>query len=192
MGHTLVLNADYTPLSYIPISTIGWKDAIKQVWLGAVIPVEFYRDWQVRSPSTTLDVPSIVVNKKFAKKKTNVRFSRATLLLRDNFCCQYCYDELNLKDMTIDHVIPRTKGGITRWDNVVASCYSCNAAKGPRTNMKPKVAPVKPDHYGLLNNARKLPIIIPDENWIPYLGWDRSLITVQPPKKFFDPMDIGD
>jgi 5-methylcytosine-specific restriction endonuclease McrA len=192
MGHTLVLNADYTPLSCIPISTIGWKDSIKQVWLDAVTPVEFYPDWVVHSPSITLNVPSIVVSKKFAKKKVNVRFSRSTLLLRDNFCCQYCYDELNLKDMTIDHVIPRARGGITRWDNVVASCYSCNSAKGNRTIMKPKVLPTKPDHYGLLNNARKLPITVPDENWIAYLGWEKHLVTVQPPKKFFDPSDLGD
>jgi 5-methylcytosine-specific restriction endonuclease McrA len=192
MGHTLVLNADYTPLSCIPISTIGWKDSIKQVWLDAVTPVEFYPDWVVHSPSITLNVPSIVVSKRFAKKKVNVRFSRSTLLLRDNFCCQYCYDELNLKDMTIDHVIPRARGGITRWDNVVASCYSCNSAKGNRTTMKPKVLPTKPDHYGLLNNARKLPITVPDENWIAYLGWEKHLVTVQPPKKFFDPSDLGD
>lgn len=192
MGHTLVLNADYTPLSCIPISSIGWKDAIKQYWLGTVNAIEHYEDWQVHSPSTTLYVPSVVVSKRFMKKKVNVRFSRATLLLRDNFSCQYCYDELSMKDLTIDHVIPRARGGITRWDNVVAACYSCNAIKGHRTNMKPAVSPIKPEHYSLLNNARKLPITVPDKSWIPYLGWESHLITVQPPKKILETRDLSD
>lgn len=186
MGHTLVLNADYTPLSCIPISSINWKDAIKQYWLDSVIVADWYSDWVVHSPSMTMNVPSVVVSRRFAKKKVNVRFSRTTLLLRDNFTCQYCHDELTLKDMTIDHVIPRARGGITRWDNVVASCYTCNAAKGHRTHMKPSNKPYKPDHYNLLANARRLPIHIPDESWIPYLGWDRNLITVDPPKKICD------
>lgn len=183
MGHTLVLNADYTPLSIIPISSINWKDSIKMCWLDTVSAVEYYRDWIVRSPSMEMNVPSVVVNKRYSRKKMNVRFSRNTLLLRDNFSCQYCYDHLTIKDMTIDHVIPRARGGITRWDNVVASCYSCNAAKGHRTMMKPAILPYKPEHQNLIANARKLPIEVPDESWIPYLGWERSLITVRKPQK---------
>lgn len=183
MGHTLVLNADYTPLSYIPISSIGWKDAIKMCWVDSVTVVEYYKDWIVRSPSTELYVPSVVVSRKYAKKKINVRFSRSNLLLRDDFSCQYCHDQLTMKDMTIDHVIPRARGGITRWDNVVASCYSCNAIKGHRTSMKPSRKPFKPEHQNLLANAKKLPIDIPDDSWIQYLGWDRNLINIRPPQK---------
>lgn len=183
MADCLVLNADYTPLSALPLSTISWKDSIKQCWLESVAVVDYYKNWKVNSPSTTLNVPSVVVSKKFVKKKQSVRFSRYNLLVRDNFCCQYCYDELTLKDMTIDHVLPRARGGTTKWDNVVASCYTCNSIKGHRTNMKPKVKPIKPDYYNLLGNIQKLPIEIPDESWIPFLGWDRSLITVRPPKK---------
>lgn len=183
MGHTLVLNADYTPLSIIPISSINWKDSIKMCWLENVKAVDYYKDWIVRSPSTELNVPSVVVSKKYNKKKVNVRFSRQTLLLRDNFCCQYCYDQLTIKDMTIDHVIPRARGGITRWDNVVASCYSCNSIKGNKTMMKPTIKPFKPDHYSLITNAKKLPIEVPDESWIPYVGWDKSLITIRKPQK---------
>lgn len=183
MGHTLVLNADYTPLSCIPISSISWKDSIKQCWLEAVSVVDYYQNWAVHSPSMTLNVPSVVVSKTFVKKKTSVRFSRHNLLLRDNFCCQYCHDELNMKDMTIDHVNPRARGGTTKWDNVVASCFSCNAIKGHRTNIKPSIKPVKPEYYSLLKTIQRMPIEVPDESWIPFLGWSRELITVHPPKK---------
>jgi 5-methylcytosine-specific restriction endonuclease McrA len=183
MGQTLVLNSDFTPLSYIPLSSISWKDSIKQYWLDTVTVVEWYDDWEVHSPSMTLRVPAVVASKKFTKKKAGVRFSRSNLLLRDDFCCQYCSDELTLNDMTIDHVIPRARGGITKWDNVVASCYSCNATKGHRTSMKPAIPPVKPDHYDLLANARKMRIEVPDQSWIPYIGWDEKMITIRPPKK---------
>jgi 5-methylcytosine-specific restriction endonuclease McrA len=132
-----------------------------------------------------MKVPSVIVSRKFVKKKTAVRFSRQTLLLRDNFSCQYCSDHLGTNTVTIDHVIPRVRGGITRWDNVVSSCYACNSSKGHRTSIKPFVKPVKPDYHTLLNNARKVPIEIPDESWIPYLGWDESLITIVRPNKNF-------
>jgi len=181
MRHCLVLNADYTPLSCIPISSVGWKDAIKMAYLGSVDILETYSDWAVHSPSITISVPSVIVNRKFLKKKTSVRFSRGTLLLRDNFTCQYCHDHLSLSQMTIDHVVPRVRGGTTKWENVVSSCYSCNSIKGHRTTMKPAVKPAKPDYHTLLSNARKVPIEIPDASWIPYLGWEEHLITIRPP-----------
>ena len=183
MKATLVLNADFAPLSCIPLSSIGWKDAIKMGYLGTVNILETYSDWVVHSPSVSINVPSVIVNKKFLKKKTSIRFSRSTLLLRDNFSCQYCHDHLTLGQMTIDHVVPRVRGGTTRWDNVVCSCYSCNSLKGHRTSMKPFVKPFKPDYHLLLANSRKLPIEIPDESWIPYIGWEENLITVRPPNK---------
>ena len=176
LNSTLVLNADYTPLSCIPISSVGWKDAIKMSWLETVDIIETYKHWEVHSPSMTLKVPSVVVNRKFMKKKTSIRFSRATLLLRDNFACQYCHDQLTLSQMTIDHVVPRVRGGTTRWDNVVSACYSCNSIKGHRMVMKPGIKPDKPDYHALLSNARRLPIEVPDESWITYLGWPEHLV----------------
>jgi 5-methylcytosine-specific restriction endonuclease McrA len=152
-------------------------------YLGTVNVIETYSDWEVHSPSITIKVPSVIVNRKFLKKKTTVRFSRATLLLRDDFTCQYCGDHLTLNQMTIDHVVPRVRGGVTRWDNVSSACYSCNSTKGHRTSIKPFTIPRKPDYHTLLNNARKIPIEIPDESWITYLGWDENLITIRPPKK---------
>jgi len=178
MASTLVLNADYTPLSIIPISSISWKDAIKISFLGHANAIEYYDDWEVRSPSVALQVPCVMVSETYIKKKNHVRFSRTNLLIRDNFTCQYCQEKLNSFDLTIDHVIPRVKGGKTTWENIVCACYVCNSIKGHRSKMKPIKNPVKPDYYQLLENARKMPIRIPSEKWIKYLGWDENLVTV--------------
>lgn len=181
MASTLVLNADFTPLSVIPISSISWKDAIKVSFLGHARPIEYYDNWRVHSPSTTLAVPSVLISEKYVKKKHGVKFSRFNLLLRDNFTCQYCNKQLDIMDLTIDHVIPRSRGGITRWDNCTSSCYTCNSIKGHKMTMKPQKKPFKPDYYQLLENARQIPITIPCENWIKYLGWDESLVTISSP-----------
>lgn len=183
MPATLVLNADYAPLSIIPISSISWKDAIKISFLGHARAVEFYDDWVVHSPSTSMPVPAVIISSTYIKKKNGVRFSRTNLLIRDNFTCQYCDKTLGSHDLTIDHVIPRVKGGKTRWDNVVCSCYVCNSIKGHKNHMKPKKAAVKPDYYQLLENARKMHITIPTEKWLQYLNWNESLVTISPPNR---------
>lgn len=177
------MNADYSPLSVVPISTISWKDAIKIKFLGHALVVEEYDDWVVHSPSMTIPVPSVMISETYIRTKQHVKFSRANLLVRDNFTCQYCSKPLELKELTVDHVVPRVRGGRTSWDNIVASCYVCNTIKGHKQHMKPKQKPFKPDYYQLVNNARKVPITIPDAKWIPYLGWDEKLITILPPSK---------
>jgi len=183
MPATLVLNADYNPLSIIPISSISWKDAIKISFLGHAKPVEFYDNWMVHSPSTSMPVPAVIISSVFIKKKHGVRFSRTNLLIRDNFTCQYCDKTLGSHDLTIDHVIPRVKGGKTKWENVVCACYVCNSIKGHKSTMKPKKVPVKPDYYQLLDNARKMPIRVPSEKWLQYLNWDPRLVTVVEPDR---------
>jgi len=63
----------------------------------------------------------------------------------------------------------------------VCACYVCNTIKGHKTHMKPIKKPIKPDYYQLIDNARKIPIKIPSETWIKYIGWDPSLITLISP-----------
>jgi len=182
MADTLILNADYNPLSIIPISSITWKDAVKIMYLGHANVIEWYDRWEVHSPSTTLRVPSVMISETYIKKKHHVKFSRANLLLRDNFTCQYCGDKLGMQDLTIDHVIPRVRGGVTSWTNVTSSCYTCNTIKGHKSHMKPRTKPVKPDYYQLLENARKTKITVPDAKWLPYLAWDPDFIRVASPR----------
>src|SRR5215472_9205837 len=85
----LVLNADYRPLSYFPLSLWSWQDAIKAVFLERVNIVAQYEK-AVRSPSFEMKLPSVVSLKTFVKPATNPAFTRFNVFLRDKFSCQYC------------------------------------------------------------------------------------------------------
>ena len=124
----LVLNADYRPLSYLPLSLWSWQDAVKAAWLDRVQIIAEY-DHIVRSPTTEIRIPSVVVLRDYIKPQKTVAFTRFNLFLRDEFTCQYCGVG---HDLTFDHVIPRAHGGITSWENVVAACQKCNLVKGSR------------------------------------------------------------
>ena len=125
----LVLNADFRPLSYYPLSLWCWQDAIKAVFLDRVNIVANY-DKAVHSPSFEMLLPSVVSLKTFVKPSTNPAFTRFNVFLRDRFSCQYCGSD---DDLTFDHLIPRSRGGQTTWTNVVAACLRCNLLKGNRT-----------------------------------------------------------
>jgi len=183
MMSTLILNADYSPLNVVPISSISWKDAIKVKFLGHARVVEEYSDWSVHSPSIEIRVPSVMISETYIKTKQYVKFSRANLLIRDNFTCQYCSKGLEYRELTVDHVVPRVRGGTTRWENIVAACYICNTIKGHKQHMKPKNKPYKPDYHQLVNNAKKQKIIVPTESWLTYLNWPEDLVEIQRPSK---------
>ena len=84
----LVLNADYRPLSYFPLSLWPWQEAVKAAWLDRVDIVAEYDD-VARSPSTVIRIPSVVVLKDYVKPQKRVAFTRFNLFLRDEFKCQY-------------------------------------------------------------------------------------------------------
>src|SRR5215831_2864851 len=109
----LVLNADFRPLSYYPLSLWSWQDAIKAVFLERVNIVAQY-DRAVRSPSLEMKLPSVVSLKTFVKPATQPAFTRFNVFLRDKFSCQYCGSR---EDLTFDHLLPRSRGGHTTWIN---------------------------------------------------------------------------
>ena len=86
----LVLNADFRPLSYYPLSLWSWQDAIKAVFLDRVNIVEHY-DRAVHSPTFEMQLPSVVSLKSFVKPTTHPAFTRFNVFLRDRFVCQYCH-----------------------------------------------------------------------------------------------------
>ena len=122
----LVLNADFRPLSYYPLSLWSWQDAIKAVFLERVNIVAQY-DRAVHSPSLEMKLPSVVSLKTFVKPATQPAFTRFNVFLRDKFSCQYCGAR---DDLTFDHLLPRSRGGHTTWINVVAACSPCNLKQG--------------------------------------------------------------
>ena len=171
----LVLNADYRPLSYLPLSLWSWQDAIKAAYLDRVDIIAEYDD-VVRSPSTTIKIPSVVVLKDYVKPVKRVAFTRFNLFLRDEFHCQYCGTN---GDLTFDHVVPRAHGGVTSWENVVAACSRCNLAKGSKmlsqVSMNLRKPPRRPAAEQLRNLGRKFPPNFLHESWMDFLYWDAEL-----------------
>ena len=171
----LVLNADYRPLSYYPLSLWPWQEAIKVAWLDRVDIVAEY-DEVVRSPSTQIRIPSVVVLKDYVKPQKRVAFTRFNLFLRDEFRCQYCGAK---GDLTFDHVVPRAAGGITSWQNVVAACSRCNLRKGSKSlrqaGMSLRKPPRQPFAEELRNMGRKFPPNHLHDSWMDFLYWDTEL-----------------
>lgn len=171
----LVLNADYRPLSYFPLSLWSWQDAIKAVFLERVNIISEY-DQVVRSPSFEIKLPSVVSLKTYVKPARQPAFTRFNVFLRDRFECQYCGSG---NDLTFDHVIPRSRGGRTTWSNVVAACSPCNLKKGrylPREcDMIPAQTPRQPSVHELHHNGRLFPPNFLHESWQDYLYWDSEL-----------------
>ena len=171
----LVLNADYRPLSYYPLSLWPWQEAIKAAWLDRVQIVAEY-DKTVRSPTTEIRIPSVVVLRDFVKPQKRVAFTRFNLFLRDEFCCQYCGSS---GDLTFDHVVPRARGGVTSWENVVAACSPCNLSKGSRslrqTGMSLRRPPRQPGAEELKNMGRRFPPNHLHASWLDFLYWDAEL-----------------
>lgn len=169
----LVLNADYTPLSQFPLSLVSWQDAIKGVFKGAYNVVAEYEDI-VRSSRFEMFVPSVVALREYQKIGQRVAFTRFNVFLRDDFQCQYCG---GTEDLTFDHVIPRSKGGTTGWENIVAACESCNTTKGHHQHMVPKFGAWKPTIGELRAKAMKYPPDYLHHTWRDYLYWDTELET---------------
>lgn len=171
----LVLNADYRPLSYLPLSLWSWQDAVKAVWLDRVTILAEY-DTVARSPSTTIRIPSVVVLKDYVKPAKSTAFTRFNLFLRDEFTCQYCGSK---GELTFDHVIPRARGGKTTWENVVAACGPCNLRKGSKllkqSGLSLRRAPRRPAGEDLRNVGRKFPPNHLHESWMDFLYWDVEL-----------------
>ena len=128
---TLVLNADMQPLSWGPLSVWAWQDALVAVLQDRVNRVIDY-DVEVRSSRQSFLIPSVVALKRFHQRR-KVAFTRYHVFLRDRFSCQYCGDSLPARELTFDHVVPRSKGGTTSWGNVVTCCQRDNLFKGSRS-----------------------------------------------------------
>lgn len=179
-ARTLVLNADYQPLSVMPPSVQTWTEAVRSIWKGTVTPHLAYEGIAIRSPTVTVLLPSVVVSSAYVAKDRTVLFSKSNLCVRDGYSCQYCRAELDYQHLTQDHVVPRSAGGKTVWDNIVMACETCNARKGSGRLMKPIRAPYAPSRGQLEDFARRQPITVPDPRWAPLLGW-KGAITVQDP-----------
>ena len=174
----LVLNADFRPLNYFPLSLWPWQEAIKAVFLERVNIVSEY-DQVAHSPSVELHLPSVVSLKAYVPVTRNAAFTRFNVFLRDRFICQYCGEATPAHDLTFDHVVPRSRGGRTTWENVVAACGTCNLRKGNRLArqcaMHPRRAPFEPTTWQLQERGRAFPPNFLHDSWRDFLYWDTEL-----------------
>jgi 5-methylcytosine-specific restriction endonuclease McrA len=137
--------------NYLPLARINIKRAIVLLVTGQAESLEFSstQQWEIRSPSIILQVSEHIrlINGNPERHWKLPPVSRREILRRDNHTCQYCG---STKRLTLDHVIPRSKGGTHTWDNVVAACEKCNALKGDRllyeTSLVLKTKPKAPMH----------------------------------------------
>jgi 5-methylcytosine-specific restriction endonuclease McrA len=141
---TLVLDT-----SYLPVARVAWQRAITLIFAGKAEVVEEYEDKEIRSVTFAIKMPSVIrFLRALRGRKKAIKFSRENVYTRDHGQCQYCGGKVARPQATYDHVLPRSQGGKTTWENVVISCYDCNQKKAGRTpeqaRMKLRSLPVRP------------------------------------------------
>ena len=174
----LVLNADYQPLSFYPLSVWPWKRALEAVIAGRVHQVATY-DRMARSQRLALPLPSIVALRDYQRLDRPAPLTRWSVFLRDDFTCQFCGGRFATQDLTFDHVLPRSRGGVSRFDNLVAACAPCNLRKADRTpaeaRMQLRRRPYHPTQADLNRVGRKYRPASCPSSWQDALYWGVEL-----------------
>jgi 5-methylcytosine-specific restriction endonuclease McrA len=115
--------------AFKPVEVISWQEAVVLTWLNKAWAVEYTDKW-VRSAKEAFQIPSVIVLFRYIDEKFfSLPCTRKNILTRDDHQCQYCGNHFRESDLTIDHVIPRSKGGKNEWNNVAAACRACNQRK---------------------------------------------------------------
>ncbi len=156
-----------------PHQVVAWEKAICHEYTHEIDVLERYEE-EARSPSITIRFPAVARLHTLVYEKKDVKFSRANLYARDGYRCQYCGSKpLTPKMLNYDHVVPRSKGGKTEWENIVTSCILCNLKKGHKTlkqsGMKLRKLPTRPHSLPMSASPIVLPARVP-QLWHPYLN----------------------
>jgi 5-methylcytosine-specific restriction endonuclease McrA len=141
--------------SYRPVEVIDSLEALVLCICGKAIAVEFY-ETTIRSVSEVFKLPAVIALNTYVKHRVNeIAPRKRNIIWRDKNQCQYCGQHFNSRDLTIDHIIPRSRGGGNTWLNLTACCKDCNQKKGPRTpeeaGMELLNEPYKPKSFVLKN-----------------------------------------
>jgi len=166
MVEALNLNVLVLNKLWQPIHTCSVRRAVKLLWLGHAHVVEAEGDMKyqthdlgswlesssermteevIRSVRFAMKIPKVIVLALYDKLPTKeVKFTRHNVFLRDHHTCQYCCQQFAESDLNLDHVVPRDKGGTTRWDNIVTSCFKCNTRKDNKLPHEAGMVPAKP------------------------------------------------
>lgn len=173
MSQTLVLD-----LGYQPHRVVSWQRAVLMLFQQKAETVEVYDEVIYDSETFVMKMPAVIRLLRKVTRRKAIRFSRMNVLTRDKWKCCYCGRRLPTRKLNYDHVVPRSQGGKTVWENIVTSCYPCNSKKGDQTpsqaGMTLLKAPYKP---------RSLPVtafyIDPDaslpDQWASWVFWHGKL-----------------
>jgi 5-methylcytosine-specific restriction endonuclease McrA len=164
MVATLLLNAGFEP-----VKVISWQRAVTLLVLGKAELLEAY-EAEVRSASHSMDMPSVVRLRRGARGRgrKGVKFCRGNVYRRDEFTCQYCGARPGASRLTFDHVLPRSRGGLTEWSNIVTACTDCNRDKADRTPHEAGLTLARPP----VRPAYMPPVLAEDaqhDTWMGYL-----------------------
>ncbi len=162
----LVLNQNFEPLN-----VCSTRRALTLTLTGKAEVLEF-SEGMVRAPSTIVECPSVIRLQYMVRHpQRRVSLTRHEIFLRDNYTCQYCGK--HTRDLTLDHILPRSKGGRHTWDNLVSACSNCNHKKGQRTpdqaKMRLRSVPrePRPNPYAILRRFTASGELVAE--WQPYL-----------------------
>lgn len=149
MSSVLVLNATYEPLS-----VVSMRRAVVLLLKEKAEIIEA-AEAELRSQHLTMPMPLVIRLVYYVRipYRVSLPVTRRTVLARDHYTCQYCGKQPPRRDLTVDHILPRSRGGRTVWENVVTACQRCNGLKGGRTpeeaNMKLLSTPTRPRYVAL-------------------------------------------
>jgi len=163
-------------LGYQPHRIVSWQRAITMIFRGVCEVVEEY-DEEIRSVTFAMRLPAVIRLLRKVGRKRAVKFSRINVLTRDNFTCQYCGQHLPVRKLNYDHVVPRSHGGKTCWENIVTSCVPCNDKKRDRTpgqaGMKLRCTPIRPKSLPVV--AMHFDLEDVPSAWASYVFWNTAL-----------------
>lgn len=187
----LVLNK-----SYIPIHIIDWKKSMSLIFQETAKPLDrdlitySFDEWmlfssdkiscdypKINTVKYKMAIPEIILLKTYNRlPHRDVKYSRQTLFERDGFRCYLCNNIFERKELTVDHVVPRSKGGVTTWDNTITCCKNCNSIKGNKDlsdlSLKPFFLPKRPRWISPINFTTKIKM----SSWEKFM--DRTLVDI--------------
>lgn len=166
-GSAEVINVEQN--QYLSYDFDGWREVSE---LKAALEERDETDDWIRTVRFEIQVPRVIRLLRYDRVPRNtVKFNRRNILLRDDYCCQYCDVRFPRQQLSLDHVVPRSRGGEDSWENVVCACLECNVRKGGRTpqeaGMMLKRPPMRP---------RRSPLISRQLSQRKYASWEKFVL----------------